>query len=130
MKVEEVKRDLKSLKNYTLAINKLRETQETHIMRIKMLEKMQKSEKINSIIERERKLLSDLDIATKISEAQEIEEKYMKTILSLSPLDRSIILDAYINGQAYWKIGVAIGYSEEGVRKKISKIIKNIALSI
>lgn len=130
MKIEEVKRDLKSLKNYTLAINKLRETQETHIMRIKMLEKMQKSEKINSIIERERKLLSDLDIATKISEAQEIEEKYMKTILSLSPLDRSIILDAYINGQAYWKIGVAIGYSEEGVRKKISKIIKNIALSI
>lgn len=130
MKVEEVKKDLKSLKNYTLAINKLRETQETHIMRIKMLEKMQKSEKVNSIIERERKLLSDLDIATKISEAQEIEEKYMKTILSLSPLDRSIILDAYINGQAYWKIGVAIGYSEEGVRKKISKIIKNIALSI
>ncbi|MBO5339226.1 MAG: hypothetical protein J6A96_05955 [Clostridia bacterium] len=130
MKAEEVKKDLKSLKNYTLAINKLRETQETHIMRIKMLEKMQKSEKINSIIERERKLLSDLDIATKISEAQEIEEKYMKTILSLSPLDRSIILDAYINGQAYWKIGVAIGYSEEGVRKKISKIIKNIALSI
>lgn len=130
MKAEEVKEDLKSLKNYTLAINKLRETQETHIMRIKMLEKMQKSEKINSIIERERKLLSDLDIATKISEAQEIEEKYMKTILSLSPLDRSIILDAYINGQAYWKIGVAIGYSEEGVRKKISKIIKNIALSI
>ena len=130
MKIEEVKRDLKSLKNYTLAINKLRETQETHIMRIKMLEKMQKSEKINSIIERERKLLSDLNIATKISEAQEIEEKYMKTILSLSPLDRSIILDAYINGQAYWKIGVAIGYSEEGVRKKISKIIKNIALSI
>ncbi len=130
MKIDEVKKDLKNLKSYTHAISKLKETQETHIMRIKMLERMEENPKIKTIIKRERELLSTLDVATKISEAQAIEEKYMDIIMALDPFDRSIILDAYINGLPYWKIGMSIGYSEEGVRKKISKIIKSIALSI
>lgn len=130
MKIEEVKRDLKNLKAYAHAINKLKMTQQTHEMRIKMLEKMAKTEKINSIIEREKKLLSSLDVATKINDALTLEEKYMGAIMSLDPFDRSIILDAYINSLPYWKIGMEIGYSEEGVRKRVSKIIKNIALSI
>lgn len=130
MKIEEVKRDLKNLKSYTHSINKLKETQLTYEMRIKMLEKMERTEKINNIIERERNLIATLDVATKINEALLLEEKYMGIIMSLEPLDRSIILDTYINGLPYWKIGMQIGYSEEGIRKKISKIIKSIALSI
>lgn len=130
MKIEEVKRDLKNLKSYTHSINKLKETQLTYEMRIKMLERMERTEKINNIIERERNLIATLDVATKINEALLLEEKYMGIIMSLEPLDRSIILDTYINGLPYWKIGMQVGYSEEGIRKKISKIIKNIALSI
>lgn len=130
MKIEEVKRDLKNLKSYTHSINKLKETQLTYEMRIKMLERMERTEKINNIIEREKNLIATLDVATKINEALLLEEKYMGIIMSLEPLDRSIILDTYINGLPYWKIGMQVGYSEEGIRKKISKIIKNIALSI
>lgn len=130
MKIDEVKKDLKNLKLHNRSIKKLKEIMETHIMRIKMLERMEQTDKVKNIIAKERELLSSLDFATKIDKALELEKKYMEAITALDPLDREIILDAFINGLPYWKIGISVGYSEEGVRKKISKIIKNISLSI
>ena len=130
MKIDEVKKDLKNLRLYNRSISKLKELMTTHEMRIKMLEKMGENERIKGIIAKERSLLSSLDFATKIDNALSLEEKYMGFITSLDPLDRDIIIDAYINGLPYWKIGLEIGYSEEGVRKKVSKIIKEIALSM
>ena len=130
MKIDEVKKDLKNLRLYNRSVSKLKELKTTHEMRIKMLEKMGESEKAKEIIEREKALVSSLDFATKIDKALSLEEKYMGFITSLDPLERDIIIDTYINGHPYWKIGLEIGYSEEGVRKKVSKIIKGIAHSM
>ena len=127
-KIDEVKKDLKNLKSYTAAINKLKSAQETHLMRIKMLERMTPKESTARIIEKERELLESLDVSIKIEQAQAIEEKYMSAILSLDMLDRNIMIDTYITGLTHWKVGLANGYSEEGIRKKISKIIKKLAL--
>ena len=91
---------------------------------------MEKSDKATELIKKEQQLLSSLDFATKIDKALSLEEKYMGIIASLDPLDRDIIVDAYIKGLPYWKIGLNIGYSDEGVRKKISKITKAIAAAI
>ena len=130
MKIDEVKKDLKNLRLYNRSVSKLKELKTTHEMRIKMLERMGESEKAKEIIEREKTLVSSLDFATKIDKALSLEEKYMGIITALEPLERDIIIDTYINGLPYWKIGLEIGYSEEGVRKKVSKIIKGIALSM
>lgn len=130
MKIDEVKKDLKNLRLYNRSVSKLKELKTTHEMRIKMLERMGESEKAKEIIEREKALVSSLDFATKIDKALSLEEKYMGIITALDPLERDIIIDTYINGLPYWKIGLEIGYSEEGVRKKVSKIIKGIALSM
>ena len=130
MKTEEVKKDLKNLKLYNQSVLKLKEVMDTHLMRIKMLERMEKNDKTEELIKKEQQLLSSLDFTRKIDQALFLESKYMETITSLDPLDRTIILDAYVNGLPYWKIGISLGYSEEGIRKKISKIIKNIALAM
>ena len=130
MKTEEVKKDLKNLKLHNQSVLKLKEVMDTHLMRIKMLERMEKSDKTEELIKKEQRLLSSLDFTAKIDKALILESKYMEIITSLNPLDRTIILDAYINGLPYWKIGTSLGYSEEGIRKKISKIIKSIALAM
>ena len=51
----------------------------------------------------------------------------MEAINKLEPFDKTIILDGYINGKAYWKIGRDIGYTERGVQKRVSIAIELIA---
>ena len=125
--INEVKKDLRELKKYTHAIKQLECAQRTHLARIKLLESIGGGEKTNKLIERENALLASLDAKTVIEGACTLEEKYMAKINELPLPDRGIIIDCVINGTPYWKIGLEIGYSEEGVRKRVSKIIAKIA---
>ena len=125
--INEVKKDLRELKKYTHAIKQLECAQRTHLARIKLLESIGGGEKTNKLIERERALLAALDAKTVIEGACTLEEKYMTKINELPLPDRGIIIDCVINGTPYWKIGLEIGYSDEGVRKRVSKIIAKIA---
>ena len=125
--INEVKKDLRELKKHAHAIEKLQSAQSTHLARIKMLEKMEKSDRINEIIEKEKRHLTILPLAKEIESARELEEKYMNAISTLAPIEKSIIIDTYINGVPYWKIGNELGYSEEGIRKRIAKAIREIA---
>lgn len=125
--INEVKKDLRELKKYTHAIKQLECAQRTHLARIKLLESIGGGEKTNKLIERERALLAALDVKTVIEGACTLEEKYMAKINELPLPDRGIIIDCVINGTPYWKIGLEIGYSDEGVRKRVSKIIAKIA---
>ena len=127
--IETVRKDLKSLKQKTHLIENLRKTQMTHIMRIEMLKKMTKTTEVCECIEREERLLSLLKAEPYIKEAELLEEKYMSAINLLDPIDKIIILDAFVNGTPYWRVGVSVGYSEEGVRKRVSKIIHRLACS-
>lgn len=128
--INEVKKDLRELKKHAHAIDRLKSLQSTHMARIKMLEKMTPSDKSSELIKKEQEHLEALPICSEIEKAREIEEKYMSAIMELDPIEKSIVLDSYINGVPYWKIGVELGYSEEGVRKKLSKAIKSIACQI
>ena len=125
--INEVKKDLRELKKYTHAIKQLECAQRTHLARIKLLESIGGGEKTNKLIERENALLASLDAKTVIEGACTLEEKYMAKINELPLPDRGIIIDCVINGTPYWKIGLEIGYSDEGVRKRVSKIIAKIA---
>lgn len=128
--INEVKKDLRELKRQTHAIKQLECAQKTHLARIKLLMGMEENERIKALIEKERASLASLNVADVVSGACEIEEKYMEAINALPLVDRGIIVDAFINGTPYWKIGLSVGYSEEGVRKKVSKIISAIAKSM
>ena len=125
--INEVKKDLRELKKHAHAIERLKEAQSTHEARIKMLEKLNSCKKTQEIIEKERRHIELLPIEKEIESARELEEKYMSAISTLGPIDKSIIIDTYINGVPYWKIGVALGYSEEGIRKRLGKAIKEIS---
>lgn len=127
--IDEVKKDLRELRKYTHAIKQIEMAQRTHLARIKLLEGLE-SEKARALIENERRLLSLTDPTSEIERACAIEEKYMSAINALPLVDKGIIVDAFINGTPYWKIGLAVGYSEEGVRKMVSKIISKIAQTV
>ncbi|MBQ3041451.1 MAG: sigma-70 family RNA polymerase sigma factor [Clostridia bacterium] len=128
--INEVKKELRELKKHAHAIERLESIRTTHIKRIQMLERMEKTDKLNEIIRNERRLLEALPISEELSLAQELEEKYMGAIATLGPIEKSIVIDTYINGLPYWKIGVALGYSEEGIRKRLSKAIHTISAFI
>ena len=124
--INEVKKDLRELKKHAHAIERLQKAQKTHLARIKMLERMNQPEITKEIIENELRHIEILPLCKEIDSAREIEEKYMDAISALGPIEKSIVIDTYINGIPYWKVGADLGYSEEGVRKRLSKAIKEI----
>lgn len=128
--INEVKRDLRELKKHTHAIERLQEAQSTHLARIKMLERLNQPEKTKEIIEKELRHIELLPLCEEINSARELEEKYMTAISALGPIEKSIVIDTYINGIPYWKVGARLSYSKEGVRKRLAKAIKEISLSV
>lgn len=128
--IKEVKKDLNELRKLTHAIKSLESAANTHKSRIKLLSCLAQTDKIKELISKEEELLKNIYGADKIEKAQSLEKIYMNAIMSLDPTDRSIALNTYINGLPYWKTGLEIGYSEEGVRKRIAKIVKQIAISL
>ena len=75
--------------------------------------------------EREIRHLSDFVNGLKIpqltKEKNELEEIYLSRIKALSPLDH-LIIEGFLDGGTYSKIALDLGYSEVGVRKRLSKI--------
>ena len=128
--IKEVKKDLNELRKLTHAIKSIESATNTHKSRIKLLSSLAQTDKIKELISKEEELLKNIYGADKIEKAQSLEKIYMNAIMSLDPTDRSIALNTYINGLPYWKTGLEVGYSEEGVRKRIAKIIKQIAISL
>lgn len=123
----QVKSDLKNLKKAIKAIDAIMDAENKHIKRLELLKFLGQDEFTREETERTERILKTYDASKYISEANKIEEKYMGIINTLDPLDKTIILDGYINGNPYWKIGMRVGYSEEGIRKRVAKIIKLIA---
>lgn len=122
-----VKRDLRNLRKLTHSIEVSLQVKERHEKRLAWLKERQPTKEVKSDIEQIQKVLATLDIEKYISKATAIEAKYMEAINKLEPFDKTIILDGYINGKAYWKIGRDIGYTERGVQKRVSIAIELIA---
>lgn len=129
-KVSKLRQDLRQLKINTHAINALQKSYETHIKRIKLLEALEKTDHRTKVIEREKAKLSSLRFEKQIEELTDLELKYMHLIEGLPALEKSIIVDCFINGKSYWQIGLGLGFSEEGIRKKVGVIIKKLAMNM
>ncbi len=126
-KIAQVKQDLRHLRKITHSIEVALQVKERHEKRIEVLRQGKQSpENIDEIMKIE-KVLSALHIEESIKRATELELRYVGAIEKLEPLDKAIIEDCYINGNAYWKAGRSIGFSPEGIRKRAGKAIKRLS---
>lgn len=126
-KIETIKKDLRQLRKVTHSIEALMTMKDKHEKRLEYLSGLPPSESVKEEIQKIKSLLEGIDIQRYISKATALEEKYMAAIEKLDPLDKKIIVDGYINGRAYYKIGNDIGYTEAGIRKRLNKIFSQLA---
>lgn len=124
---ERIKRDLRLLRKITHSIEVSLTVEKRHKERLEVLQKQQQTEEVKQNIADIEAVLATLDTAKYIQRATELESRYIEAINKLDPLDKTIILDGYVNGKAYWKIGRDIGYTEVGVQKRVNKIIEILA---
>lgn len=124
--IEIIKRDLRQLRLVTHSIEAFMTMKDKHEKRLEYLSGQEVDEEKKRIEE----LLKRIDIQGYIVRATSLEEKYMAAIDKLDPLDKKIIVDGYINGRAYFKIGRDIGYTEAGIRKRLDKIFKQIQTNL
>lgn len=120
---EQVRHDLRNLKHieysiqtFTEAHNKLQRQYEQH--------------KNNGASEEDLRKLSEsikkLDANGLIKQSIEKKDKYFEAIAHLESVNKTIIIDSVINGVTYWKIGNKLGYSDETIKKRVNKSIKQI----
>lgn len=124
---EKIKRDLRLLRKITHSIEVSLTVEKRHKERLEVLQKQEQTEEVKQNIADIEAVLATLDTAKYIQRATELESRYIEAINRLDPLDKTIILDGYVNGKAYWKIGRDIGYTEVGVQKRVNKIIEILA---
>lgn len=124
---EKIKRDLRLLRKITHSIEVSLTVEKRHKERLEVLQKQEQTEEVKQNIADIEAVLASLDTAKYIQRATELESRYIEAINKLDPLDKTIILDGYVNGKAYWKIGRGIGYTEVGVQKRVNKIIEILA---
>ena len=129
-KINKVKRDLRALKSSSHAIERLIEAQGIHFIRIRALEALPKSERITALVEKEMEIINDLGLAKEIEKNEELQMRYMGAMSALDVTDRAIVTDCYIKGKPYYKLAMDYGFSEGGIRKKVDRLIKKIALSV
>ena len=125
--INEVKKDLRELKKHVHALRRLEVACKTHEMRIKLLSTLKQTERTRELIRVERELIQAIDIGGAFDSAQRLELYYIDKINKLCPTDKSIMVDAFLNGVPYWKIGIDLGFSEETIRKRVDRITGQIA---
>ncbi len=132
MTLNKIKRDLKTLRKLTHSIESSLQVKERHEKRLVYLKESRGMDESTRIAEIEKlhSLLQSLKVDELIKESTALETLYMDAINKLEPLDRAIILEGYINGKAYWKIGRDIGYTERGVQNRINAIIEKLSKMI
>lgn len=128
--IEIIKRDLRQLRKVTHSIEAFMTMKDKHEKRLEYLSGLLPSKEVDEEKKRIEELLKRIDIQGYIVRATSLEEKYMAAIDKLDPLDKKIIVDGYINGRAYFKIGRDIGYTEAGIRKRLDKIFKQIQTNL
>lgn len=126
-KIEAIKKDLRQLRKVTHSIEALMTMKDKHEKRLEYLSGLPPSEAVEEEKRKITSLLEKVDIQGYIARATALEERYMAAIDKLDPLDKKILIDGYINGKAYYKIGWEMGFSTQGVQNRISIIIKKIA---
>ena len=55
------------------------------------------------------------------------DHRFFAALRLLDPSDQSLIRDAFFFRKPYWLISMETGYSPDGVRKRIDRVLKNLA---
>lgn len=126
-KILTIKKDLRHLRKITHSIEVSLEVKTRDEKRLLLLESLTPNKEILDDIKKIKEVLATLNIEKYINKATELEARYISAINQLEPLDKMIILDGYINGKAYWKIGRDIGYTERGIQKRVTIIFDKLA---
>ncbi len=126
-KAQTVKKELRKLRTLTHSIEATLRTRELHERRRAVLREREQTPEVLAELLRLERIISAMSIEAESRAASELEHKYMAAISSLEPIDKTIILDGYINGKPYWKIGRDIGYSEDGVKKRARLALVKLA---
>lgn len=127
MEKEKVKSDLRRLRKITHSITVALECKQNHERRLEVLRNGRQTQEATEEIKKLEEVLGSLHIEENIKKATALESLYMEAIDKLEGFDKIIIIDGYINGKAYWKIGRDIGYTEVGIRKRVEKAIEKLA---
>ena len=126
-KAQTVKKELRKLRTLTHSIEATLRARELHERRRAALREREATAEVKSELLRLERIIAAMSIEAESRAASELELKYMTAINSLEPIDKTIILDGYINGKPYWKIGRDIGYSEDGVKKRARLALVKLA---
>lgn len=125
--LNEIRRDLRSLRRLTHRINILLDAETRHRARLACLEMHGGAETDR---DRLKTVIAALNTRDYINRATEIESRYMTALMALEDVDRIILIDGYINGRAYWQIGRELGYSEDGIRKRAKAAIEKLCCMV
>ena len=128
--ISTVKREIKQLRKSMRLLDALASSDVSNTKRLDMLRASPQSEAVQAEIARIKRSLDSIDAKKLSGEIIKLEEKYMKAISALPPLDKTIFLEFCIEGLPYWKIGMNTGYSPDGIKKRLYKRIEKIAREI
>lgn len=122
MDLKKIKEDLKELKKTVHLIDTLIRTKDEYLYRISKLSAFGAYDEIEYL----EKAIKDMKIEHHLKRAIELQAVYTEAISSLGVIDKTILLEYYVNGEPAWKIANKLCYSEDGIRKRLGKAIKEI----
>ena len=130
MDQETVRKELRSLRKlakYVDAVAGLRKKQLRRTEYIKTAAPIQSREQLLAAA----KQSMDLEkFEEQLRELCALEKKYMSVIRQFSAEDQVILLEGVIGGVSYIELGNRFGYSEEGIRKRVQRLIRQMAVKI
>lgn len=125
-RIEKIRRDLREIRKLQHRVSVMQSVQERYRSRIEVLSGMNMTVERDRLIQELRKNEETLGIEDAIREATELESRYMEALSRLDGQDRAILLDGYLCGKPYWKIGMELGYSEDGVKKRVRRALERL----
>ena len=125
-KLEKIRRELRDLRRIAHSIETMLTLKDRHQRRIAYLTELGTAEALSEV-EKIKTLLDGFKIEESIAKVNEIESRYMGAIGQLETVDRTIIIEGYINGKPYWKIGKEMGYSEDGIKKRARRALEKLS---
>ena len=127
-KILKIKQELRTLRKLNHSIDSAVRTKERYERRKEFIKQLRgKEEEKKKKLQRVDELINKLELDRLIDEVTHRESLYMDAISKLEPHDMTIILECYVNGRTYRDMGYYLGYTEVAIRKKVSKIIENLA---
>lgn len=121
--IEEIKYELRRLWKQNNELNKIVEATEREQKRLTWLIRIKADKAEIEATERNIAILEGQDYRKGTAQ---LKNTYLQAFEKLSPIEKTIMTDKYINHKAIWRIADDVGYDDEYLRHRIGKIIKKV----